>query len=140
MAIPRFDGGTSLTTSPPILSVPLVISSSPAIRRKQGRLAAARRPDEHDKLALLDIEIDPLDDVDCAERLLEIGIVQLRPWSLNPDQPLTEPASRPRTRKRCSEKNTATGTMIETKAEAVRISQLPPRDPSSSLRRPVSTS
>ena len=31
MAMPRFDGGTSFTTSPAISSVPEVISSSPAM-------------------------------------------------------------------------------------------------------------
>ena len=56
-----------------------------------------------------------------------------------PPPPLTEPASRPRTKKRCSEKKTATGTAIETKAVAVRISQLSPREPSRSLSLMVST-
>ena len=34
MAMPRFDGGTSLTSSPAIFSSPDVISSSPAMVRR----------------------------------------------------------------------------------------------------------
>ena len=73
MAMPRFDGGTSLTTSPPIFIVPLVMSSRPGDQAEERRLAAARRADEDDELALLDVEVDALDDVDVAKRLLDVG-------------------------------------------------------------------
>ena len=43
---------TSLTTRSPMRSVPEVIDSSPAIIRNKRRLAAARRPDQHQQLAV----------------------------------------------------------------------------------------
>ena len=77
MAMPRFDGGRSLTTLPSILSVPPVMSSRPAIRRSKRRLAAAGRADEDDELARLDVEVDALDDVDGAERLLDAAELKI---------------------------------------------------------------
>ena len=72
MAMPRFDGGTSLTTSPAIYSVPEVISSSPAIDRSKRRLAAARRTDEDDELARFDVEVDAVENVQVAVGLLDV--------------------------------------------------------------------
>ena len=43
----------------------------PGDEAEKGRLAAARRADEDDELAGLDVEIDALDDVDRAEGLLD---------------------------------------------------------------------
>ena len=44
----------------------------PGDRVEQGRLAAARRAHEHQKPALLDIEVDAFQDLDGAETLLEL--------------------------------------------------------------------
>jgi hypothetical protein len=44
MAMPRLDGGTSLTTMPSISSVPPVISSSPAIIRRSVDLPQPEGP------------------------------------------------------------------------------------------------
>ena len=38
---------------------------------EQGRLAAARRPDQHQEAALLDRKLDVLEDVELAEALVE---------------------------------------------------------------------
>ena len=56
-------GGTSLTTRLPMLIVPPLISSSPAIIRKQGRLAAAGRPHQDAELAVVDVDVDAMDDL-----------------------------------------------------------------------------
>ena len=71
--MPRFEGGTSLTTSPPILSVAAGDVLEARDQAQQRRLAAARRADEDDELARLDVEVDALDDVDVAERLVDVG-------------------------------------------------------------------
>ena len=73
MASPRSAGGTSLTRSPSIMRSPEVISSSPAIMRSKRRLAAARRADEDHELAVVDVEVDALDDLDVAEALVQVA-------------------------------------------------------------------
>ena len=52
---------TSFTTRPPMRSSPSVMSSRPAIIRSSGRLAAARRPDQHHQLAVGDLQRQVLD-------------------------------------------------------------------------------
>ncbi len=84
MAMPRFDGGTSLTTSPSIVERAVGDVLEPGDQAQQGRLAAARRADEDDELARLDVEVDALDDVDGAERLLDVGELQPRSCLLDP--------------------------------------------------------
>ncbi len=54
MPRPRSRGSRSLTTRPSMRISPAVGSSKPAIMRKRRGLAAARRPDQHDELAVLD--------------------------------------------------------------------------------------
>ena len=78
MAMPRFDGGTSLTTSPSIFSSPRGDLLQPGDHAQQRRLAAARRTDEDDEFARFDVEVDAVENVeaavgflDCLER--EIG-------------------------------------------------------------------
>ena len=52
----RSFGDRSLTTRPPIETVPSEISSSPGDHAQGRRLAAARRADEHEELAVADVE------------------------------------------------------------------------------------
>ena len=68
MAMPRLAGGTTSITLPSMRTWPDVCSSSPAMMRQQGRLAAARRADEDDELAIGDLEVDALDDLDLAPK------------------------------------------------------------------------
>jgi hypothetical protein len=64
MAMPRFDGGTSFTTSP---AIDLAGGDPPARRwSAAGRLAAARRADEDDELARLYVEVDAMENVQIA--------------------------------------------------------------------------
>ena len=51
-------GGTSLTTSPPIMMSPSEMSSRPAIIRSVVDLPQPDGPDQHDKLMVGDVEID----------------------------------------------------------------------------------
>ena len=46
--------------------VPPVMSSRPATMRSVGRLAAARRPDQHDELVVGDVQVEILDGDDAA--------------------------------------------------------------------------
>jgi hypothetical protein len=65
---------------------------------QQRRLAAARRPDEHGEFAVLDLEIDAVDDAHGAEALahaFQFDAAHGR-VSLDPDH-LTAPKVRPRT-------------------------------------------
>ena len=140
MAMPRFDGGTSLTTSPPILSVPLVMSSSPAISRSsvdfpqpEGPTKTTNSPSSISRSTPLITSTVPKDFLTWLSSTAVIAIVLGH-------QPFTDPASRPRIRKRCSERNTTSGTRMVMKAEAVRISQLLPREPRRLTSRAVSTS
>ena len=61
MAMSRSLGSTSLTTRSPMRISPPVIVSSPAIMRRAVDLAAARRPDEHQELAVGDLQVEVVD-------------------------------------------------------------------------------
>ncbi len=50
---------------------PALIDSRPAMVFEQGRLAAARRADQHQEAALLEREIDALQDLQRAEALAQ---------------------------------------------------------------------
>ena len=66
MAMPRFDGGTSFTTSPSILSSPEVISSSPAIDRSKVDLPQPEGPTKTMNSPDFDVEVDAVENVaDC---------------------------------------------------------------------------
>ena len=69
MAMSRFDGCRSLTRRPSMLISPPVIALEPGDGVEQGRLAAAGRPDQHEEAALLDAEVDALQDLTAAEGL-----------------------------------------------------------------------
>ena len=71
MAMPRWDGGTSLTTSPSIFSSPGDVLQ-PGDLPEQRRLPAAGRADEDDELARLDVEVDAVKDVQAAIGLLDL--------------------------------------------------------------------
>ena len=54
----RFFGGRSLTTRPPMLTVPPLIGSSPAIIRRAEVLPQPDGPTKHDELAVGDLEVE----------------------------------------------------------------------------------
>ena len=64
----RSFGGTSLTTRSPMLTVPLRDRLEPGDHPQRGRLAAARRADEHDELLVGDVEVEG------AHRLGAVGV------------------------------------------------------------------
>ena len=74
----RSFGGTSLTTRPPIAISPSVISSSPAIIRSRVDLPQPDGPDEHDELAVGDVDVDAVDDLGAAEPLLHAADLDRR--------------------------------------------------------------
>ena len=59
--MPRSFGESAFTRLPPMYMSPEVMSSEPRDEAQQGGLAAARRADEDDELAVLDVEIDAVD-------------------------------------------------------------------------------
>ena len=61
MAMSRSLGWRCVTSSPPMAMVPSVTSSSLGDHAQQRRLAAAGRPDEHEELAVGDVEVDRVD-------------------------------------------------------------------------------
>ena len=69
----RSFGGTSLTTSPPIAISPSVMSSRPGDHAQRRRLAAARRPDQHDELLVGDVEIDAAHRLDLVVALHDLA-------------------------------------------------------------------
>ncbi len=78
MASPRFAAGTSLTGSPSSRSSPAVIGSRPGDHAQQRRLPAARRPDEDDELAVVDVKVEALNDLQIAEMLDDAVEVEAR--------------------------------------------------------------
>ena len=64
MAMPRSAGSTSLTSLPPMAISPPLMSSSPAIILSKRGLAAAGRADEDDELAVLDVHVGAMDDLE----------------------------------------------------------------------------
>ena len=78
MAMPRFDGGDVVDhRARRCRCVPEVTVSSPEMHAQQRRLAAARRADEDDELARLDVEVDVLEDVDGAVALERLVILRV---------------------------------------------------------------
>ncbi len=72
MASPRCAGPTFVMSLASISTCPEVTSSRPAMRRRSVDLPQPDGPDEHRELAVLDIEIDAVDDADCAKRLAHV--------------------------------------------------------------------
>ena len=60
----RSFGVTSLTTRPPIDTVPSEMLLEPSDHAQRGRLAAPGRPDEHEELAVVDVERQVEDGLD----------------------------------------------------------------------------
>ena len=73
MAMPRFDGARSLTRCAVEQHVARGDVLEPRDQPQQRGLAAARGPDEDHELALLDLEVDALDDVDRAVALADVA-------------------------------------------------------------------
>ncbi len=89
----RLEGCSSLTRLPAMRISPPVIALEPGDRVEQRGLAAAGRADEHQEAALLDVEVDALQDLDGAEALLEVfDLEKCHAY------PFTAPAIRPRTK------------------------------------------
>ena len=99
---------------PPISMTPSLISSSPAIMRKRGRLAAAGRPDQRDEFAIGDVEVDAVHDRHVAVALGEV----LEGNGCHQDQPFTAPEVRPETRCFWTMKVRVSAGMIMTTASA----------------------
>ena len=72
MASPRCAGPTFVMSLASMSTCPEVTSSRPAMRRRSVDLPQPDGPDEHRELAVLDIEIDAVDDADRAERLAHV--------------------------------------------------------------------
>jgi hypothetical protein len=72
MAMPRLDGGMSLTFSPAISERAGGDLLEPGDRAQQRRLPAARRADEDDELARFDVEVDAVENVQIAVGLLDV--------------------------------------------------------------------
>ena len=66
----RSFGGTLLTTRSPMRISPAGDVLQPGDHAQQGRLAAARRADQHDELAVVDGEVDAVDDLASAPKAL----------------------------------------------------------------------
>ena len=68
----RWFGFSRVTSLPPIAMLPAVGSSKPGDHAEHGRLAAARRPEEGDELAALDVEVEVLDHGGVGEGLADV--------------------------------------------------------------------
>jgi hypothetical protein len=86
MAMPRLDGGTSLTTMPSIPACRGDLLEAGDHPQKRG-LAAAGRTDEDDELALPDLQVDPVDHINGAVGLLQALKFQAGHASLLPLTP-----------------------------------------------------
>ena len=91
--MPRSFGSSQVTFLPLIQIWPSVMSSRPAMAVEQRGLAAARRAEQHDELALLDVEVEVLQHLETAEGRRR-GRGPKRAPSV---QPFTAPAAMPRT-------------------------------------------
>ena len=94
MPMPRSFGSSQVTFLLLIQICPSVMSSSPAMQFEQRRLAAARRPEQHDELALGHVDVELVEHVD-----VPVGEGQV----LDDDAghgayPFTAPAAMPRTK------------------------------------------
>ena len=72
MASPRSAGGTSLTRCAVDQEIARGDLLEPGDHPQQGGLAAAGRTDEDAELAVLDLEVDALDDLDVAVALADV--------------------------------------------------------------------
>ena len=72
MAISRFDGATSVTSRVADQDAAAGDALQPRDHAQHGRLAAAGGADEDDELAMRDVEVDAVDDLDVAEGLGDI--------------------------------------------------------------------
>ena len=70
MAMPRLEGGTSLTTMPSISERAAGDLLEPGDHPEQRGLSAAGRTDKDDELALFNLQIDAVNDFDGAVGLL----------------------------------------------------------------------
>ena len=96
MAMSRSFGGRSFTTRSPMRSSPLVMLLEPGDHAQRRRLAAAGGADEHEELAVGDVEVEVrMPWAPFGYTLLTSSSVTCRPW---PSYPFTDPASRPRTK------------------------------------------
>ena len=75
----RSFGSRWFTTRPPIRISPPLISSRPGDHAQHARLAAAGRPDEHDELAVADLEVERLD----RARSVRVGLLEPREADLS---------------------------------------------------------
>ena len=64
MARPRSFGSRSVTSRSPIMIAPAVDLEQPGQQVEQRGLAAARRPEQHQELAVVDVEVEILEDGD----------------------------------------------------------------------------
>ena len=94
MAMSRFDGCRSLTSLAVDADLAAGDRLQPGDGVEQRRLAAAGRADQHEEAALLDLEVDALQDLDGAEGLFADCSISRKDIAY----PLTAPAIRPRTK------------------------------------------
>jgi len=73
MAMSRSFGGTLLTTRSPNADLAAGDILQSRDHAQQGRLSAPGRPDQDDELAVVDRDVDPVDDPRRAEGLLDIA-------------------------------------------------------------------
>ena len=77
MAMPRRAGGSLSTTCPPMLMWPEVWRLEAGDDPQQRGLAAARGAEQHDELAVGDVEVDALEHVGLAEGLADLVDLEL---------------------------------------------------------------
>ena len=73
MAMSRSLGGTLLTTRSPMAISPRGDAFEPGDHAQQGRFSAARRADQHDEFAIVDVDADAMQDLDRAKRFLDVA-------------------------------------------------------------------
>ena len=73
MAMSRSFGGTLFTTRSPIRMSPCEICSSPAIMRSSVDFPQPDGPDEDHELAVADVDVDAVDDLDRTEGLADLA-------------------------------------------------------------------
>ena len=78
MAMSRLDGGRPATERPLMEISPEVIGSKPGDGVEQSGLAAARGTDEHQEAALVDLDVDVLEDLERAVGLAQVGDFEKR--------------------------------------------------------------
>ena len=94
--MPRSLGSSQVTLRSPIQISPRVDLEQAGDRVQKRGLAAARRAEQHEKLAVLDLEVQAVEDADAAEG--DADLAYRDPG--HAAQPLTAPAAMPRTNQR----------------------------------------